>query len=192
MIAIGRQDVTVCQICGLPIGVRQIVRNCSACTSGFHSECWDELGGCATYGCPKMYETKKAEDIAITYWGAHEKTCPICAETIPVAELKCSKCGTDFDDISPLTREDILQQDKSSPQFVYRKTAILLFIVSAIGITSPLALLFGGIWYRVKRREIAQDATTRALTLVALFVATAYIILIVVGGVTFWINKHEV
>jgi hypothetical protein len=54
-----------------------------------------------------MVEIKKADE-QISYWGATEKKCPICAETIPMVVLECPFCKATFDDVRPLTREDVL------------------------------------------------------------------------------------
>jgi hypothetical protein len=132
-----------------------------------------------------MYETKKSEGDLVSYWGTFKKKCPICAETIAVSELKCPYCGTDFDDVRPVSREDFLRPNEEPPNPL-RKTALRMLILSALGVTSPLVLIGGSIWYIRHRREIAeQDFTTRALTAIALGVATVYMLLIGAGMVAF-------
>lgn len=46
-----------CPICRDDIGGAR--RECSGCRAAYHAECWDELGGCATLGCKKMYRRSK-------------------------------------------------------------------------------------------------------------------------------------
>lgn len=41
----------LCSICQTKIDAGEEVRNCTRCHSSFHASCWDEVGGCGTYGC---------------------------------------------------------------------------------------------------------------------------------------------
>lgn len=41
----------VCAICQTEIATGEEVRNCEHCMISFHLGCWDEVGGCGTYGC---------------------------------------------------------------------------------------------------------------------------------------------
>ncbi|MBU0717992.1 MAG: hypothetical protein KJ749_07075 [Planctomycetes bacterium] len=41
----------LCTICQTKIDAGEEVRNCTRCHSSFHVSCWDEVGGCGTYGC---------------------------------------------------------------------------------------------------------------------------------------------
>ena len=95
-----RSGDAVCQICGCAIGPEQAVEVCPEpkCRSPYHRECWDYLGGCARYGCPKMVEVKKGEGESPTFWGASDKQCPLCAEAIPVGALECPYCKALFQD----------------------------------------------------------------------------------------------
>ncbi len=162
------------------------MERCPGCAALYHQECWAELGGCATYGCPRMVEVKKPEDEAPTYWGTTEKTCPMCAEKIPISALVCPHCHTTFDDPRPMTREDLLPKSEDPALAGYRKGAAWLFILSLLGCTSPLALLIGGFWYWSHRREIARaGATSQALSLIGLGICLLY--LVAVGfGLLLW------
>src|ERR687884_1692702 len=97
-----------CQICLHALEAEQHLHQCPSCKALYHEECWDELGGCAVYGCPRMVEVKKAEDLEETHWGATEKKCPICVETIPISATVCPFCNTIFKDKRPLKREELL------------------------------------------------------------------------------------
>ncbi|MCI0490406.1 MAG: zinc ribbon domain-containing protein [Blastocatellia bacterium] len=172
-----QQSVATCQICFWLIKADQSVQHCSSCQSPYHQECWDWLGGCATYGCPNMVESKKAEDEPATYWGATEKKCPLCAETIPISEKVCPYCKKSFDDIRPMTREDLLPKKEDPALAAYRKGAIWLFVFSLIGCTSPIALIAGSIWYKNNRDDIERaGATTKALIFIALGICVLYIV----------------
>jgi hypothetical protein len=161
---------------------------CPGCSHPYHRECWEELGGCAVMGCPKMVEVKKAE-IAPTYWGMHEKVCPFCRETILVAEVECPFCKSKFEDIRPVTREAVIPKAADPQIAAYRSQAKWLLFFSAIGCTSPLALLFGAFWYSRNRKEIIRlDATTNALAIAGLGIAAIYMIMILVGILVFQVG----
>jgi endogenous inhibitor of DNA gyrase (YacG/DUF329 family) len=173
---------TECLICGHAIEQGQDIELCpdAACRSPYHRECWEYLGGCACYGCPRMVETKKAETAA-TFWGASQKQCPICAETISVADLTCPFCSTQFQDIKPVSREELIKKPDDPRLKEYRKTAMWMLILGLLGITSPLVLLFGGMWFYSHRTEVERiDRTTHGLAIIALLVSAFYIV--VVGG----------
>jgi hypothetical protein len=179
------QQSAVCQICFLPIVEGQLTEVCPSCATPFHQECWEELGGCAVYGCARMVETRKA-DGPIAYWGTSEKVCPMCAETIPVAMLECPHCKLAFDDIRPLSREEALQPQEDPSLARYRRRAGWLLFFSAIGCTSPLALLFGGIWYLREREAIAHASpAVRGVILISFMIALVYLIALPAGWVVF-------
>lgn len=179
----------ICQICGGLVRDDKPSRTCAGCQALFHDECWSYVGGCATYGCAHMYETKKEEAGPVAYWGATQKTCPMCAEVIAIGELTCPYCRTVFRDIKPMSRDDMLRRDEEEPD-PWRKTALRMLILSALGLPSPFILIGGGIWYRVHRRDIAQRSpSARALVRIALAVSAVYLILIGLGVAAFWLMQ---
>jgi hypothetical protein len=193
MTVISSPAVTICTICGRTIADDQPTHTCAVCESRFHEECWDYIGGCAVYGCAGMYETKKSEDGPLTYWGNAEKGCPMCAEQIPVAALVCPHCNTTFDDVRPVQREDFLRPSHTAPPAPFRKVAIVLLIASIAGVTSPLALVGGGLWYRLRRDQIAAEgATTQGIALAALMVAAVYAVFIALGVLVFTFGQTSV
>jgi len=132
-----------------------------------------------------MVEIKKA-DIISTYWGEKEKVCPMCAEKIPVAALECPYCKATFQDMRPVSQEDLLPKAEDPALKTYRKSAKWLLVFSLIGCTSPFALLFGGIWYARHRREIQRaGSTTKALVLVSLGICVVYLVMAGVGSLVF-------
>lgn len=185
MSAILIQRAAVCQICGFPIVEGQQTEVCPSCETPFHQDCWEELGGCAVYGCLRMVETRKAEG-PIAYWGTSEKVCPLCAETIPVAALECPLCKATFDDIRPLSREEVLRPQEDPSLARYRRRAGWLLFFSAIGCTSPLVLLFGGIWYLREREAIARaGSAVRGVILISFMIALVYLITLSAGWAVF-------
>ncbi len=196
----------LCAICQTPIAAGERMGPCPSCASPFHVPCWEENGGCATYGCQHMPVSVKEEAAAepAAFWGQEEKSCPACHQRIRVAALRCKHCGSIFASADPgelrLTRiggpapaADVgpvlprrshlhpTEVDASVAQG--RETAALLLLVfGVIPCTGPLAFLVGGIWYLSGREEIAQLSPQRQmfirLGLVAGGISTAIVLLI--------------
>jgi len=176
-----------CLICGGILISGQDIVLCPepGCRLPYHRECWDEVGGCARYGCPRMVETKKAE-IGASFWGASQKQCPLCAESIPVAALICPFCKAQFEDIVPVSREDLIRKQEDPLLRSYRKAAVWMLVFSLLGFTSPFVLVFGGMWYFSNRNEIVRAGpTSRALAIIALLVSAFYILVAGIGLLIF-------
>ncbi len=165
--------------------------NCHGCSAPHHQDCWVELGGCSAYGCSQMVETKKADDQIVTYWGATDKKCPVCAEVIPVTELECEFCRTSFEDIRPLKREDLLKPEEEEWIKSYRKGAVWLIFFSAIGCTSPISFLIGIIWYLTKKERLKLVPATRGLVLIALGINVMYALVLPLGWLVFSLKRIE-
>jgi hypothetical protein len=148
------------------------------------------MGGCAIYGCTQMVETKKSET-PVSWWGVTEKKCPICAETIPTSALECPLCHEKFEEIRPITQGELLKTGDPDTHRAYRRGAGLLLLASATGVTSPLALIFGAIWYLLNRRQIANAGPmVRATVLMSLAVCVIWIVA-VTAGYEFFSRFHE-
>jgi hypothetical protein len=179
------QPVPVCQICLHPIFGYQETQSCPDCKTPYHGECWKEMGGCATYGCARMVETKKSDN-PVSWWGTTDKKCPMCAETIPMSALECPLCHSKFEEIRPMSQDEVLKIGDPDEYQAYRRRATWLLIISAGGITSPLALLFGGIWYLLNRRQIANAGPmVSATVLMSLAICVVWIVAVAGGYVAF-------
>jgi Protein of unknown function (DUF2752)/Prokaryotic RING finger family 1 len=53
VVALPHGQGATCPICQTAIGPSEGVLVCPACDQVHHRECWDDVGGCATYGCEK-------------------------------------------------------------------------------------------------------------------------------------------
>jgi hypothetical protein len=136
-----------------------------------------------------MVEIKKADE-QISYWGATEKKCPICAETIPMVVLECPFCKATFDDVRPLTREDVLGSSEDPTIVSYRRRAIWLLVFSVIGVTAPVVLVVGAVWYRLKKHEIrTAGQTVQALLWMSWVIAALYIVLVSLGAMLFLVHS---
>ena len=176
----------ICPYDRQPIAAADRVMVCPACKRAYHEECWKELGGCAVYGCVQMVEIKKSQSTLPTFWGSSEKTCPVCAEKIPVADLECRYCKTVFNDVRPISRESVLPPPPNPRAKALRADAIRLLVFNLLGVTSPIALLLGSIWYRRNRQEIERaGSTVKALSLIGLAAGALYVVIIAVGLIVF-------
>src|SRR5258708_5282193 len=163
-----QQHAASCPYCLTALEPLQPAVVCPGCGVTHHRECWEDLGGCAGGGCPHMVEVKKAE-IPANFWGATEKICPYCAEKIPMATLQCIYCRAIFEDIRPVTSEDVLPKFENPRVRELRSQAKRLFVFSLFGVTSPFALAIGWNWYRNNRLEIHPvGGNTRALPTIRL------------------------
>ena len=173
----------LCAICQTSISSDEAVKTCEKCKSQFHVECWDENGGCATYGCelsPKTMKGDSEQYLEGTYWGAETKICPMCGETIKVSELKCPYCKEQFDSIEPVTSKEIKDRFVRRPHQVKgNKGAIIVFICGLLGITSPFNLFFGGIWYKANKEKLQKTRPLHnLLAIVGLSISVFYSVLI--------------
>lgn len=183
-----------CLICKNPILPEEEIKTCEKCKYDFHLECWNENGGCGTPGClklPKKVKEHVQEFEGTTYWGATTKPCPACGETINVDELVCPFCKERFETIAPISAEDMKRSyTRRQPEVKEKKGAIIIFICSLIGITAPFNLLFGGIWYKQKRKILKEASPMHnLLAIVGLLISVVYSVLILLGILLFSKNN---
>ena len=147
----------VCAVCQTAIGHGEAACLCPACRSPYHRECWDEVGGCATYGCDLMPQpAKPAADGSprAEAWG-DEKTCPSCGRQIRAAAVKCRFCKASFPSTLPMTKGEYQEWRARQAQLdPTRKFALGLFAASLVGCLAPLVLLVGGIWLSRSRADL--------------------------------------
>jgi len=174
--------VAVCPCCLFTISNADPERRCPACQTPHHQVCWDELGGCAIYGCPQMVEVRKAGGDDVNWWGQ-------TAKTISMAELECPFCHTKFEDIRPIQREDLFATPKQRDPAA-RGSAVRLLIFSTLGFFSPITLLIGLVWYLRKKKELLEaGGSTRALVLISIVVSVLYVVIILGGWALFVLKK---
>jgi hypothetical protein len=172
-----------CPICQTPIAAHEVSTVCPSCQQVHHKECWDEIGGCAIYGCKSAPQTATKTEAAtpMSAWG-DTKQCPMCGEQIKAIALKCRFCGTAFDSVDPMTVHDVRSKlEKETGAKSLRTGAIALFIFSVVGVLAPLMLIIGAIWIVMNKKKL-RDAGPVYLVLsyasVALSVVYSTMILI--------------
>lgn len=148
---------SLCPICQAGIGPQEDAIDCPSCGQTHHRECWVEVGGCSTYGCPQAPAAEKeAAEQPTSAWG-DTKNCPVCGEKIKSIAVVCRYCKTRFDSVDPLTLRDLHRKTRRSEgQHKLQTTTIILFGVTVIiGILAPLMALINGGWVAAKRKELA-------------------------------------
>jgi hypothetical protein len=137
-----------------------------------------------------MVEVKKAEDEQVAFWGATQKTCPMCAEKIAIDVLTCPYCNSTFADIRPKSRDDLIAKGEDPSLAGYRKQATFLFVFSILGCTSPFALAIGSYWYFSNREQIERAGpSAKALSLVGLGVCFLYIFVFSLGLLVYAVSS---
>ena len=139
----------VCSVCQSVIGRGEAACLCPECRSPFHRGCWDEVGGCATYGCtfmPQLAKPVRDESRRQEVWG-DEKACPNCGGQIRAAAVKCRFCGVRFPSSVPMSPEEYQEWRAKKAQLApVRLFAIVLFALSVLGFLAPLAFPVGVVW----------------------------------------------
>jgi hypothetical protein len=148
----------ICPVCQSGIAVGEAMVDCPVCRQMHHRECWQEVGGCGTYGCEKAPKSEKnAAEPPLSAWGDN-KTCPVCNEKIKAIAVKCRYCGTEFDTVDPLTLRDVFKKDHRREKAKgFRQKIVVLFILSLIGCLAPLIAVVSACIILPKRRELAKE-----------------------------------
>jgi hypothetical protein len=169
-----------CSICHTLIeaGVERIT--CPTCRQDYHRPCWDELGGCATYGCAEAAPPEKPPPAAVfgAGWG-DEKPCPACGRSIRASLLTC-QCGALFPYADPMTRDEYRDWQRGRQQLRGMQRSILvLFILSLMGLTAPLlGPVAGAIAYRHRAELAGADGTYLAMAIGSAALGGIYTIVI--------------
>lgn len=172
-----------CPICQAAVQADEITLDCPGCRQVHHRECWAEIGGCSTYGCPQAPAISKETDAPQaprSAWG-DTKTCPVCGEKIKAIALRCRYCRTDFDTVDPLTVKDLGRRAQKQENLQSLRSSVTgLFICSLIGCLAPLVLLIALVWFLPKRQAVARAGPLyTVLGYCAILVTAIYNLLIV-------------
>ncbi len=147
----------LCAICQGPFVPGVQVVPCDACALPFHPECWQENGGCGTYGCTRMPKTVKAPSAGAAPsagWG-DVKTCPQCRREIKSMALKCRWCGASFESVDPLTNADFRAAQASRTEMAGARTkALILFFLSLVGCIAPVMVFIDWFWVLTNRKTL--------------------------------------
>lgn len=145
-----------CSICYTVLREGEPVTGCPECRQDYHKTCWDEIGGCGTYGCKHAAVAQKPPPPVLVGagWG-DTKPCPWCAEQIGSSLLVC-RCGARFPWADPMTVEEYQRWVEEQRAVAgARKVLILMFVLSLIVVTSPVAGPIAGLYAFVQRKRLA-------------------------------------
>ena len=101
-IDVGQFREATCPICCCEFGADDKLVMCPDCKVLYHSECWEENHGCATYGCTstKHEETHTSAasgpSTSQPFGGSrtgNQNRCPFCGEMHEAGGLVCPSCG---------------------------------------------------------------------------------------------------
>lgn len=132
-----------CAICHTRVLLDEEQTECPDCRLRYHAECWDGIGGCATYGCARAPAPDKPALITQPGegWG-DEKTCPACSETIAASLLLCY-CGVRFPYADPMTAAEwVAHEIRQGRVAASRHKLLMAFVIALMGVTAP----FAGAW----------------------------------------------
>ena len=126
-----------CSICGMGILSNDTIVFCPCCSLPYHYECWEENGGCGSYGCKATPEVEKTqtlpEDSYVEGWTTQKK-CPECGATIKSDALICKFCKSKFPTEKAMTRLQWQNRFYSGEELAkVRFIVIGQFVLSSIG-----------------------------------------------------------
>jgi hypothetical protein len=172
-----------CPICQTALAPDDETTACPRCDQVHHRACWDEIGGCSTYGCPAAPAAAKDGEAEppLAAWG-DTKRCPACGERIKSIALRCRYCGTDFDTVDPLTAGDLHRVSRrDAERGSLRVGVVVLFVLTLTGCLAPVTLLVGLAYFLPRRAQLARAGPAiRVLAYATLGLAGLYSVLMAV------------
>lgn len=146
-----------CSICYTVIkeGTEQAT-SCSECHQDYHQSCWNEIGGCGTYGCKQAAVAQKPPPPQVVGMGwGDSKPCPNCGQNISSSLLVC-QCGARFPWADPMTIVEFNEwRDGQNALSRSRSLLIWMFIVSLFVVPAPVTGPIAGIYAFVRRKRLA-------------------------------------
>lgn len=164
-----------CAICLSPVAAGEATAVCPACQAVYHTECWQENGGCAVYGCSQVpvVEKRQALEIPVSYWGQENKQCPSCGREILAAALRCRHCGAIFESARPQATAEFQQRTALAQRLPAAHRAVIVWFVLCLVPGLALVGAVGTLIWRPTHREDlrALPSFYAALSLIGLIVA---------------------
>jgi hypothetical protein len=147
-----------CPYCLAGFRVGEEIASCPKCQACYHSECWQENGGCAVYGCCEVPATqgRSAIEVPFSYWGQENKPCPSCNQQILAAAKRCRHCGATFTSARPQGTDEFHSRAALEERLpAARRRVVTIFIFSIVPFLAPFGAVWGPFWSRRHREELA-------------------------------------
>lgn len=172
-----------CPICQTAITTGDMARVCPSCRQSHHQECWDETGGCSTYGCdqaPILDKTESSTKKIKAGWGDH-KDCPLCGVRLKSSAMRCKGCGARFHTADPLTEKEVFKARRRKQELQNLQTlAWIAFAMSICGPLGPIVLILTLVGLFPKRQELARGGPLLIFLMYSsLAISALYCVLIV-------------
>ena len=148
-----------CAICHSLIQTGDPVHFCPECDAEYHEVCWNEIGGCATYGCTAAAQAEKpsAPVVLGAGWG-DEKRCPVCNASISASLLVCA-CGARFPYAEPMTpAQYVTWVDTRSHIARVKRNLVLCFLMAVLALIGPIVGLISVLYSRSKKDILEGEA----------------------------------
>lgn len=145
-----------CSICYTVLTPAEPATQCPACQQDYHQSCWNEIGGCGSYGCKHAAVAEKPPLPVLVGagWG-DAKACPQCATEIGASLLVC-RCGAKFPWADPMTPAEFAAWTSDQRALATaRRVLIVLFILSLTGMAAPITGLVAGVYAAARRKRLA-------------------------------------
>lgn len=147
----------LCPFCQSPVKPGEPRSPCPVCGAGYHTECWQENGGCAVYGCTEVppVEPRHGIEIPISFWGRENKPCPRCGTEILAAAVRCRLCGATFSSARPEDSEEFRARAAREERLPgIKRTVTWLFVLSVLPCCVPIGAIWGLAWYPSHRDDV--------------------------------------
>lgn len=150
-----------CSICYTLLATGEAQTSCPECQVDYHQSCWDEIGGCGSYGCKRAAVAEKpALPVLVGAGWGDAKECPACGAHIGSSMLMC-RCGARFPWADPMTKADYDEWFRAESRRKSARTALIwMFLLSLFGITAPVVGPIAGLFAYRRRKDLASAGGT--------------------------------
>jgi Prokaryotic RING finger family 1 len=173
-----------CSICYTVLAEGEAVTGCPDCHTDYHATCWNEIGGCGSYGCKQAAVAQKPPVPVLVGagWG-DSKECPACARSIGSSLLVCA-CSARFPWADPMTPPEYLAHLEQQRSLKTSRTVLLwMFILSLVGVTAPVVGPIAGFYaYRKRKQLLGTGGTYLAIGYGSAAIGGLYSLLLILIG----------
>jgi len=180
-----------CTICMTPATEAEATTSCPSCRAPYHEECWTENGGCAVYGCAMVPKTENLTPLEIppAFWGREDKDCPQCGKQILAMAVRCRHCGARVEANVEAKGVYERRQARKARAPRLKQLAVMFLIFSLLPLLSLVSTVFGTLYYRKNRDEIARlPGSYSGYYRIGIAVGTAQVAIFALAMMAWWIK----